>query len=109
MLDPFESAFRPQQRIKASKPENHNAATTTAATNPQDVLTTPPQAQDNANKTLQFPMDFKQASQDFEIDVLRKALADSQFNQRRTAEKLQLTYHQLRGYLKKYNLLEEGK
>ncbi len=109
VLDPFESAFRPQQRIKASKPENHNAATTTAATNPQDVLTTPPQAQDNANKTLQFPMDFKQASQDFEIDVLRKALADSQFNQRRTAEKLQLTYHQLRGYLKKYNLLEEGK
>jgi psp operon transcriptional activator len=34
-------------------------------------------------------------------------LTDSQFNQKKTAEKLGLTYHQLRGYLKKYNLLEQ--
>lgn len=109
ILDPFESAFRPQQRIKALQ-TNHSTQTSTNAPAPaQDVLTTPPIAQDNAALRLQFPMDFKQASQEFEIQVLRKALADSQFNQRRTAEKLKITYHQLRGYLKKYNLLEEGK
>lgn len=109
ILDPFESAFRPQQRIKALQ-TNHSTQTSTNTPAPaQDVLTTLPIAQDNAALRLQFPMDFKQASQEFEIQVLRKALADSQFNQRRTAEKLQLTYHQLRGYLKKYNLLEEGK
>ena len=109
ILDPFKSAFRPQQRIKSLQPQNSTHSPTKALASQQDVLTTTPQAQDNTHTTLQFPMDFKQASQEFEIDVLRRALADSQFNQRRTAEKLQLTYHQLRGYLKKYNLLEEGK
>jgi transcriptional regulator with GAF, ATPase, and Fis domain len=43
-----------------------------------------------------------------EIDMIKQALADSQFNQKKTAEKLSLTYHQLRGYLKKYNLLDSS-
>jgi len=51
-------------------------------------------------------VDLKQLSQDFEIDLINQALADSHFNQKKTAEKLGLTYHQLRGYLKKYNLLD---
>ena len=49
----------------------------------------------------------KELSQDFEINLIKQALSDSQYNQKKTAEKLGLTYHQLRGYLKKYNLLEQ--
>lgn len=106
ILDPFESAFRPKQRIKAV----HSAKTETAKHDKsEDVLTSPTPAQDNTTSEMQFPIDFKAVSQAFEIDVIQQALKDSQYNQRRTAEKLQLTYHQLRGYLKKYNLLEEGK
>ena len=47
-------------------------------------------------------------SNQFEIDLIKSALKNSQFNQKKTAEMLGLTYHQLRGYLKKYNLLENA-
>ena len=105
VLDPFESAFRPKERVKTqdriqspgisnSSVEPVNSPSPTSS----DIL--PGQSQFN------FPVDLKELSQDFEIDLLQQALADSQFNQKKTAEKLSLTYHQLRGYLKKYNLLE---
>uniref|UniRef100_U1J7G2 Transcriptional activator AtoC n=1 Tax=Pseudoalteromonas citrea DSM 8771 TaxID=1117314 RepID=U1J7G2_9GAMM len=57
---------------------------------------------------MAFPCDLKELSNDFEIELLKKALEYSQFNQKKTAQMLGLTYHQLRGYLKKYNLLESG-
>ena len=56
--------------------------------------------------TIEFPIDLKNASQDYEINLIKSALKESQFNQKKTAELLQLTYHQLRGYLKKYQLLD---
>ncbi|MGM0631516.1 MAG: helix-turn-helix domain-containing protein, partial [Pseudomonadota bacterium] len=43
---------------------------------------------------------------EYEIEVLSQALRLCQFNQKKTANFLGLTYHQLRGYLKKYQLLE---
>ena len=62
---------------------------------------------DNSDNTaIEYPIDFKAASQDFEINLIKSALKDSQFNQKKTAQLLKLTYHQLRGYLKKYQLLE---
>ena len=45
-------------------------------------------------------------SQDFEIKLIKDALSASQYNQKKTAELLNLTYHQLRGYMKKYQLLD---
>jgi psp operon transcriptional activator len=51
---------------------------------------------------------FKQQVQDYEIRLLREALAQAQFNQRRAAKLLDLTYDQLRGYLRKYELLGKG-
>ncbi|MFT5013989.1 MAG: psp operon transcriptional activator [Dinoroseobacter sp.] len=33
-------------------------------------------------------------------------MASCQFNQKKTADALGVTYHQLRGYLKKYDLLD---
>lgn len=56
--------------------------------------------------TQDEPFDFKELSQDFEIQILSDALSHCQYNQKKTAELLGLSYHQLRGYLKKYQLLE---
>ena len=46
--------------------------------------------------------DFKAAVAAFERQLLRRALERAQFNQRVTAELLGLTYHQLRGLVRKY-------
>lgn len=82
-LDPFESAFRPSKRAGGA------AAQPTLAAN-----------------EVSFPIDFRQTVQDFEIDLIQQALAASQFNQKKTAEALGVTYHQLRGYMKKYDLFD---
>lgn len=50
-------------------------------------------------------LDFKTHMQDYEIELLREAMKRCQFNQRKAAEFLQMSYHQLRGYLRKYDLL----
>lgn len=48
---------------------------------------------------------FKQQIQDYEVKILKEALRQCQFNQRKAAKLLDLTYDQLRGYLRKYELL----
>jgi psp operon transcriptional activator len=50
--------------------------------------------------------DFKEFIQEREIELLTSALEQCRFNQKKTAEFLGLTYHQLRGYLRKYELTE---
>jgi psp operon transcriptional activator len=49
--------------------------------------------------------DFKNQVQEFEINLLKQAMEQNQFNQKKAAEFLNLSYHQLRGYLRKYDLL----
>ncbi len=53
-----------------------------------------------------LPLDLKKTVQDFEIDLLNRSLREAKHNQRKAADLLKLTYHQLRGYLKKYELLK---
>jgi psp operon transcriptional activator len=86
-LDPFDSIFRPT---------GSSVKTNAASSNSAD------------SNRPSFPLDFKQTVQDYEIDLIQKALSASQFNQKKTAEKLGVTYHQLRGYMKKYELFENG-
>ena len=50
-------------------------------------------------------LDLKEQVREFEIALIQQALEKSQFNQKKAAELLQLSYHQLRGYLRKYDLL----
>ena len=50
--------------------------------------------------------DFKEHIQQTEIDLLKSALEQCRFNQKKTAEFLGMTYHQLRGYLRKYELTD---
>jgi psp operon transcriptional activator len=107
VLDPFESIYRPQKRIKTQdriiQPEVVTSAVTSAETLPKDQILAEPKT----HSPFEYPVDLKVLSQEFEIGLINQALSESQFNQKKTAEKLGLTYHQLRGYLKKYNLLEQ--
>jgi psp operon transcriptional activator len=84
VLDPFSSPFRPKVGT--------STAAAPAATSP----------------AISLPADLKSESQRFEIELLERAMREARFNQRKAAELLSLTYHQLRGYLKKYNLLKSG-
>ena len=76
-LDPFESRYRPKKE-------------------PTEGQLRP--------AAVDFPIDFKQSVRDFEINLIKAALAASRFNQKKTAEALGVTYHQLRGHMKKYDL-----
>jgi psp operon transcriptional activator len=79
VLDPFESPYR-------------------LSGNPKTY--TPSELQD----FFPLPMDLKKTLEDLEIHVIEKALVESKHNQKRVAESLGLTYHQLRNLLRKYSL-----
>jgi psp operon transcriptional activator len=81
VFDPFDSPWRPQFK-------------STEETQPRES-SMPDQA-----------YDFKEHVQEMEIALLQDALERSRFNQKKTAEFLNMTYHQLRGYLRKYNLTD---
>ena len=80
VLDPFDSPYRPSGASQAVDAEHQPT----------------------------FPLDLKGAVRDFEVTTIRRALEASRHNQRKAAEQLSLTYHQLRGYLKKYDILKDG-
>jgi psp operon transcriptional activator len=104
-LDPFESPYRPRQRIKApTTSASQLTIPTTAASQPLTPASSA--ATQPAEPDLSNAVDFKTLSQDFEMRLIKQALAASQYNQKKTAELLNLTYHQLRGYMKKYQLLD---
>ena len=105
LLDPFESPYRPKQRIKAPKTQAASATVAEPVSAHQPVATV---VASNSVNQFDFTQtqDFKTLSQDFEVSLIKQALAASQFNQKKTAELLNLTYHQLRGYMKKYQLLD---
>ncbi|MFC4699864.1 phage shock protein operon transcriptional activator [Glaciecola siphonariae] len=118
-IDPFESKFRPQGRTKAPPanasyvaqnrpPAPANSASVNLAGSEMHEQASSEKPSASVPQALKFPVDLKQVSQDFEVDMIKQALKESQFNQKKTAEKLSLTYHQLRGYLKKYNLLDNS-
>ncbi|MXZ43518.1 MAG: phage shock protein operon transcriptional activator [Gammaproteobacteria bacterium] len=53
---------------------------------------------------LEFPIQFRQRVDEFEVSILRAALEKAQFNQRKTAELLGLSYNQLRNSVRKHNI-----
>lgn len=102
-LDPFESAFRPKQRIRTPAKSLLTPPVTPTANTPSPL---PAASISQPDLDFSSGLDFKTLSQDFEINLIKQALAASQFNQKKTADILGLTYHQLRGYMKKYQLLD---
>ncbi|MDX1492320.1 MAG: phage shock protein operon transcriptional activator [Pseudohongiellaceae bacterium] len=77
----------------------------------QEVVATSGESQGSTEAELEVDLastdslDFKNHVQEYEIKLLKEAMKKSQFNQRKAAEFLQMSYHQLRGYLRKYDLL----
>ncbi len=123
ILDPFESPYRPKKLIKTIDRVNSKDKLLTSHSDETigndnthsinkdrnetktNVIKNIP-SQDTVVNRQQFPQSLKALSQTYEIDLIQSALSHCQFNQKKTAEALKLTYHQLRGYLKKYNLLD---
>lgn len=93
ITDPFASPFRPSAVILSKD-----------CVSPEIQTPAENYMQDNKiqDGKVTFPLDFKKVTQNFEVNILQQALAHNQYNQRKTAVSLQLSYHQLRGYLKKY-------
>ncbi|MDP6375385.1 MAG: phage shock protein operon transcriptional activator [Pseudomonadales bacterium] len=85
VFDPFDSPFRPNVA-------QHQAADTV---NPTSA----------AVPAAQLPTDLKESVRKYEIAMIDAALDEAKHNQRKAAELLGLTYHQFRGYLKKYDVL----
>ena len=93
IFDPFASPYR---TLPSEQKINQNSSTT------QSNLA----LCDNSPATT-VPDNFKEYIENIEKKTLHKALSDNQFHQRRTAVALGLSYHQFRGYLKKYHLNEK--
>ncbi|MGB1200715.1 MAG: phage shock protein operon transcriptional activator [Cognaticolwellia aestuarii] len=107
VIDPFESPYRPSKRIKTQDRIITTPAVETVEKSLEPTQKVAQQSKPQVN-TLQFPLSLKTLSQDYEVDLIKSALANCQYNQKKTADALELTYHQLRGYLKKYNLLDSS-
>ncbi|MDN7135080.1 phage shock protein operon transcriptional activator [Pseudidiomarina terrestris] len=108
VIDPFASPWRPKpaahrQTATNAQPE---AATGTSTSTSDETATPALVATASAIDFNCGAIDFKEVTANYETEVLQQALRHAQFNQKKTAELLGLTYHQLRGYLKKYQLLD---
>jgi psp operon transcriptional activator len=106
-FDPFQSPWRPKQMSIY----DHAAPAPIVVTMPPPASTpsTPAAAapSDNTGPALpEGPCDFLGLVADYEKVLLRNALERNQFHQKRAAADLGLNYHQFRGYLRKYGLLE---
>jgi psp operon transcriptional activator len=95
-FDPFSSPYRPQNAAVPGREPAPSAARPAAA--PATEETAP-----------QFPLDFEKAVGAHEVRLIRAALEDARYNQRKAAQRLALTYHQFRGLLRKYKLLDEAR
>jgi len=109
-LDPFASPYRPQTRVKTRERQVVPQVAAIADT-AQTGIAIEPNLQGGSEPSLNsfnFPLDFKEQTEKYEMDLIQQALSHSQYNQKKTAEILGLSYHQLRGILKKYNLLDKA-
>ena len=108
LFDPFASPFRPQARVRTVDRQINAPIAAPGASPVPQVVSMP--APTHATSALQFDFsqmqDFKLLSENYEVTLIKQALAACQYNQKKTADALNLTYHQLRGYMKKYKLLD---
>ncbi|MGL6369480.1 phage shock protein operon transcriptional activator [Aeromonas hydrophila] len=88
VLNPFDSPWRPRTQVAVTAPLPLEQAPAVTPDSPA------------------LPLDLKQAVAGYEINLLKQALQQSQYNQRKAAQLLALSYHQFRGMLRKYQLLD---
>ena len=87
LFDPFASPYTPRPAASAARAE---------------TIAQPPQT--DAATVVSSNGDFRGAVADFERQLLNQALKQARFKQTAAAELLGLSYHQLRGLLKKHGL-----
>jgi len=63
-----------------------------------------PRQENSATSLPELPLDLRQFQLDQEKNLLEQSLQQAEFNQKRAAERLGLTYHQLRALLKKHQI-----
>lgn len=117
VFDPFDSPFRPlsdkvtqaikQEYLSVSNSRDQETTTVDGARNkqaPKNPGQEPPMRSQSewARFISTESSDFKTHIQTIEQKIIEEALSHSQFNQRKAADLLGLSYHQLRGYLRKY-------
>lgn len=109
LFDPFASPFRPLSRVRTlDRQLSMHTAPVSVAPAPQALHHAASQQAATSAQSFDFSQtqDFKLLSENYEVTLIKQALAACQFNQKKTADALNLTYHQLRGYMKKYKLLD---
>lgn len=74
---------------------------------PEDQAPTgdPPESPASPKAHIKLPIVFKAAVSDLEIELIDQAMTQSRYNQRKAADLLGLTYHQLRALLRKHDLV----
>ena len=68
----------------------------------------PPLAQETRHTSVTLPLDLREFQQQQEKEFLQTSLQQAKFNQKKAAELLGLTYHQLRALLKKTKFSVQG-
>ncbi|MFV3074775.1 phage shock protein operon transcriptional activator [Niveispirillum fermenti] len=112
-FDPFQSPWRPKQMAiyedapAPPAPAGAPAARVPPPAPPPGAGPVAPPSAAAAPALPAGPCDFQGLVADFEKALLRSAMERNQFHQKRAAADLGLNYHQFRGYLRKYNLLEK--
>jgi len=115
-FDPFESPYRLASKVGKALLNSsnviqsgvHNTETRDQPTSNNESISTNDSSilAEQTIVSTGFPIDLKQTVIDIEVKLIKDCLKNSQYNQKKCAELLGLTYHQLRGYLKKYQLLD---
>ncbi len=115
IFDPFDSPYRPlSEKIAASVRRNEDRLDAehleAEQAGDEDSAQTKTETGDESlhqlQQLLKSEQNFKQHIQQLEQELIQQAYQHSQHNQKKTAELLGLSYHQLRGYLRKYELLQ---
>lgn len=110
-LDPFCPPWKDAAAIEANnltsssqplaEPSGQNTANDTQTT---ETTPEPTASANNDKKDISLPIDLRQWQHDQEKDIVMQSMQQAQFNQVQAAKLLGLTYHQLRGLLRKYQL-----
>ncbi len=92
VFDPFNDPFARPHVVATPLPDTRPEDTV-----PEDTVSDP------AGHGFATTASFHEAIRDFEIQLIRQALEDTRYHQRKAAQRLGLTYHQFRGLYRKYH------
>ncbi len=103
-IDPFDSPFRPGLPVTLGP-----VASARNVDNGLESKKKNQEAADDSAASMAMPMDMAAEVARYEKKLLSGGLRAAHHNQRRAAELLGLSYHQLRGQLRKYDLLPSAR